>query len=412
MRLRGSAALGGLVLLACVAAYALAFVIFAATGVATSEAMWPLAVQLGSFLAFPVVGSLIVSQRPSNTVGWLFCAIGLGTATTAFSAGYVQHALAAHADAQFATGLVDVIGNVVWPLNLGLGTLLLLLFPNGKPPSPRWHIVLWPAVTAMAAEAVSSGLRPGPLEQNGLVMNPLGIAGAGRLMEALQSLGQSLLVPLVLAAIASLIVRYRRAAGVQRQQIKWFVYGAALMALTIAASIILAAMLTLSGQDPSNSVISTVGFSLGFVMLPVGAGIGVLRYRLYDIDFLINRTLVYGIVTVLLAAVYWGCVIASQSVLRGVTGQRSSVTIVASTFAIAGLFQPLRFRVQSAVDRRFYRAKYNTVRTLEHFAATLRNEVDLADLSEPLVAVVEETMQPAQVSLWLREPEPQKVSLG
>jgi len=401
--------LGWSVLLFCTAAYVVAAFAFSRSG--TPDQMRVTLVLLAAFFMYPVIGSLIVTQRPSNTVGWIFCAIGLGTATTAFSAGYVQQAVAAHADTQLMTGIVDAVGNAVWPLNVGLGSLLLLLFPDGRPLNRRWLIILLLDVVAIAAEVSSGLLQPGPLEKNGLVENPLGLRAAAPVISFVSAAGSLLLAPLALLAIVSVFIRYRRASGTQRQQIKWFAYGAALMALIIPVTIFATTLLTPNGQDTSNSAPSTIGFALGFVMLPLGAGIGVLRYRLYDIDVIINRTLVYGSLTALLAGVYFGSVIGMQQLARllvGAQGARNPLIIVLSTLLIAALFQPLRTRLQRTIDRRFYRAKYDAGKILATFGQALRSEVDLNNLQEHLLATVTETMQPAQVSLWLNPTQPSR----
>lgn len=398
--------LGGLLLVVCALAYALALLTFSMSGATWGQELITL-VQLTGFFAYPVVGSLIVSRRPSNTVGWLFCAIGLGTATTAFSAGYITHALATHADTQLATGIIDALGNGVWSLNLGLGALLLLLFPDGKPLSRRWRIVYGIAMAIIVAGSLSALLQPGPLETDGRVINPFGISAARPILVTVDFVTHLLFLPLVLLAIISVIVRYRRAAGIQRQQIKWFAFGAASM-----AAIIVITVLTFPDE---NSAGSTIGFALAFAMLPIGAGIGVLRYRLYDIDIIINRALVYGSVTAILVAVYFACVIGAQAIVQRLTGQANPppLVIVASTLLIAALFTPLRRHIQSFIDRRFYRAKYDAQKTLAAFGATLRNEVELTRLTEHLVAVVTVTMQPEHISLWLRMPDqPQHVAIG
>jgi hypothetical protein len=387
-------------LFACIAGASAGYLLFMSSGSPPPSVLTTLC----SFLAFPAIGALIVSRRPQNTVGWIFCAIGLGTGTTAFSGGFVQHAIATGADAQLATGLVDAIGNGLWIVNLGLGSLLLYLFPNGRLPSHRWRPFFWMDAAALVATSLSDLLQPGPLEQVGdrqLVVNPLGIPAVAPLLDAIDTIGHILLVPLVLAAIVSLIVRYRHAEGAQRQQIKWFVYGATLMALIIAVT---------TAVFPEQSVGSSLGFAVAFVMLPLGAGVGVLRYRLYDIDVIINRTLVYGSLTLLLALVYFGSVIGMQQAARVVTGQQASsnpLVIVLSTLLIAALFNPSRRRLQTAIDRRFYRSRYDAAKTLERFATSLRSEIELTELREHLLAAVDGTMRPAHVSLWLRPPERQ-----
>ena len=401
MKRHVSAAIAWLVLLGCIGIIAAALVLLAPIA-GTPQGYWVLTT---SFLAFPAVGALIVSRRPGNTIGWIFCAIGLGTAMTSFTAGYVQHTLAAHADAQLATGIIDALGNGAWPLNIGMGSLLLFLFPDGKLPSPRWRPAFWLDVVCIVSMILAGALQPGALESNGKVVNPIGIPGAGPLLDAVKNGAQTLFLVSVLAAIISVIVRYRHAAGVQRKQIKWFAYGAALIALIFTATVVIAPAVTPSNQDPSNSFVSNLGFSLGFVMLPIGAGVGVLRYRLYDIDVIINRTLVYGSLTVLLAAIYFAGVVGTQALVNAFSGQpkqQSPVAIVATTLLIAALFNPLRKRIQTFIDHRFYRRKYDAARTLARFGETLRSEVELDALRAHLLATVDETMQPAHVSLWLR----------
>lgn len=395
--------LGGLVLAVCGVAYAVAMVAFATTrtpGVTLGEQLSTL-MQLAGFFAYPVVGSLIVSRRPSNTVGWIFCAIGLGTATTAFSAGYIQHALAAHEDTQLATGLIDALGNGVWNLNLGLGSLLLFLFPDGKPISHGWRFIVWLDAITTALMVIAAWVQPGPLEAHGRVVNPIGLAPVGAVLNAVNVVGHVIFLPLVLLAVASVIVRYRRASGIQRQQIKWFALAAATMVLMIVVTVL--------AVPDGNSPLSTIGFALAFATLPVGAGIGVLRYRLYDIDILINRTLVYGAVTVLLAAVYFGSVVGMQHLATAIAGPHANenpLIIVVSTLLIAALFTPLRRRIQATIDRRFYRARYDSTKMLAAFGAALRSQTDLGMLGTHLVGIVEETMHPAHVSLWLRPPAP------
>lgn len=399
--------LGGLVLLACAPVYVLACLTFFSLGTWTPDQALGMLVQLAAFFAFPVVGALIVTQRPSNTVGWIFCAIGLGTAFTSFSAAYVQHALATNAGGAFAFGLIDAVGTAVWSLNLGLGLLLLSAFPDGKPLPGAWRLAFWVDVVTVAAVVLADLVHPGPLEANGLAVNPLGIAVLGPVLPAIDTAGHLLFIPLVLVAVASVIVRFRRAAGTQQSQIKWFAYGSGLLVLIIAITVIASDALTPSGQVSSNSVLSNVGFSLAFVMLPAGAGIAVLRYRLYDIDVLINRTLVYGSLTLALAAVYFGSVAAIQSLATRLTGERTlpPAAVVAPTLLIAALFAPLRRRLQRFIDRRFYRGKYDAAETLATFGAALRSEVDLPRLNEHLLTAVEEAMQPAHLSLWLQPSE-------
>jgi hypothetical protein len=348
-----------------------------------------------AFFTFPTMGALIIWQRPGNTVGWIFCFIGLGTAFTSFSAAFVQHALGKHTDTSFIVGLVDVLGNTVWPLNLGMATFLLFLFPTGRLPSPRWRFVFWLDVAVVALAALMGLFQPGYLESRNRVWNPLGIAGGTQFFDIVNIIGGPVFVFCALASVAAIIMRYAKSHDIQRQQIKWFALGtAAMVAILIPSFIVI----------PEQDTLSNITFALGIVMLPIGAGIGVLRYRLFDIDVIINRALVYGLLTAILAGVYFVGVVGVQTLLR--ISQSQPIVIVVTTLLIAALFQPLRRWVQGFIDRRFYRSRYDTRKTLDQFGASLRSEVELAHLTNSLLQTVEQTMHPAHVSLWMREKAP------
>jgi hypothetical protein len=277
----------------------------------------------------------------------------------------------------------------------GLGLLLtfvLLLFPDGRLPSPRWRLVAWLSAIDLAL-IVPTAIVAWPLRGPALLGDGESFGGTGGLFYIVSTAVIALMLVCGLASVVSLIVRFRRSQGIERQQLKWFTY----------AGIVTFALLVIS-----EFVFSRIGehwrrLLLPFVpSLPVAAAIAILRYRLYDIDVIIRRTLIYGALTSTLALVYFGSVVLLQSVFTAVGGQRSPVVIVASTLAIAALFNPLRHRVQDFIDRRFYRHKYDAAKTLATFSATMRDETDLDRLTETLVVVVEETMQPAHVSLWLK----------
>lgn len=364
------------------------------------------AVLMVSFLAFPTVGALVVSQRPTNLVGWLLCLAGLGTGITSFSAAYVQLALQHHADAQPMTAIIDLIGTLIWPINLATGILLLYVFPDGRALSVRWRVVVWALLLALAAMTLAQVVSPGPIETDGRVPNPLGVPALAGASTVIVNVAHQAMPVFVLLAIISLVTRYRRSAPGERQRIKWFVFGAALMIIFVGGGIGLASLIS---SDPNNLValaVSSVTFALGILALPVGVGVGVMRYRLYDIDIIINRTLVYGSLTAVLAALYFGLVIGAQVLTRIITGQQtqSPLVIVLSTLVIAGLFQPLRVRLQRTIDHRFYRSRYDAARTIAAFSVTLRQEVELARLREHLLGVVEETMRPTHTFLWLSKP--------
>jgi hypothetical protein len=281
----------------------------------------------------------------------------------------------------------------------GAAVLFLpLLYPAGRLPSPRWRLVAWLGLFALLLTSVSYAVRPGPMlsSEVPVAANPLGIAGAGGFLEALELVGFWLFIPLAVAAQASLLLRLRRARGVERQQLKWFVSAA--VALVAFFALFPLSLLLLG--DPGELVIDLIS---GVVILgfPVALGIAVLRYRLYEIDRLVNRTLVYGLLTALLGLVYAGGVFVLGRLLDP-AGGRSGLAVAASTLAVAALFQPARRRVQAAVDRRFNRRRYDATRTVEAFSARLRDQIDLDTLSAELLSVIDQTMQPTRASLWLR----------
>jgi len=349
-------------------------------------------------LTFPTVGALVASRRPENPIGWIFCAAGLVFSVGIFAESYAKYALHASSAPLFGVQFAAWLSSWTGPGLLLAAAFLFLLFPDGRLPSRRWRLVAWMAAIGSSLSALGVALEPGPLEANRSIANPVGIGGTlGGVVEVLGVVGAVVLNVGVLLSGISLILRLRRARGVQRQQLKWFVYSAVMMGSGFAASILFSSGL-------ANSIAWTLGI-LGFMVLPVATGIALLRYRLYDIDALINRTLVYGALTASLALVYFGSIVGLQYVFRALGGGESSLAVVASTLLIAALFSPLRRRVQGFIDRRFYRKKYDAVRTLETFSARLRDETDLDRLGGDLVAVVRETVQPEHASLWLRAPE-------
>jgi hypothetical protein len=349
-------------------------------------------------LAFPTVGAIIASRRPGNAVGWIFCAVGLCAGAEIFTVQYGVYALVTDPGSLPAGVIATWIGTWIWLPSVILAiTFLLLLFPHGRLLSPRWWPVAWIVAAVTIASAGLLALTPWDLLGPGVpAQNPFG-------MEVLRSVGVAIAIPIIVIGIStmflsvvSLVLRFRRSRGEERQQLKWFVYAGVLSVGTFLLPTFDAATLLQLVSMP---------------LLPVAAGVAILRHRLYDIDRLINRTLVYGSLTVLLAAAYAGCVVGLQVTLRVLTGQESTLAVFASTLVIAVLFNPLRRRVQGFVDRRFYRRKYDATKTLAAFSARLRKETDLASLSNELVGVVSTTMQPEHVSLWLRPEAAQKGEL-
>ena len=345
-----------------------------------------------AFGAFGLVGALIIWQRPGNTLGWVLAAVGLLAAWGASADTYVDQA-----SDENLLYLVSVwISLWYWFPLLGLTLIFTpLLFPDGRPPSPRWRFVAWGASLALALVVFLAAFRE-RITMPGINMdNPVGIPGIEDPEES--TLGTVLLgsfIIFVVLALASVVVRYIRSGGMQRQQIKW---------LLLATS--LSAFMVFFEEITSIELDTEILFAISIALFPASIAVAIFRYRLYDIDVIINRALVYGSLTAMLALVYVGGVVGLQYAFRALTGNESQLAIVASTLAIAGLFVPLRRRVQSFIDRRFYRRKYDAAKTLEAFGIRLRDETDLESLSNDLVNVVRDTMQPEHVSFWLA-PDP------
>jgi len=353
-------------------------------------------------LLFPTVGALVASRHPRNPIGWTFCGTSLILAGQGFAHKYADYALVVGQGS--LTGVKVMAWFSSWtgePTLLLSLVLLFLLFPNGRLPSGRWRPLLWTVIGASATFYLVGALTPGSLLTHRSITNPVGVGGA--LGDVLGTLGTISLVILLLACFASaisLILRLLRGSDQERQQLKWVVYPAAFSGVGLVVAYVGAYVF-------ASNVINALGYWMGvlaFLALPVFTGIAILRYRLYDIDVVINRTLVYGSLTAMLAVVYFGGVATTQAIFRALTAQEQQpqIAIVVSTLVIAALFNPLRRRIQSFIDRRFYRKKYDAAKTLEAFSAKLREETDLDALSDDLVGVVRETMQPAHVTLWLR----------
>jgi hypothetical protein len=276
---------------------------------------------------------------------------------------------------------------------------LFLLFPDGRPLSHRWRPLLWIVGIVVATSILVGAFYPGPISGLEPVRNPLGIERAREILVFASELLFYLFTALLLASAVSVYLRFRRGSGTERQQIKLLAYAAALLGVTALVGVVGDLLLGRLGWWFLLVIVAA------FLGIPLSIGAAMLHYRLYEIDSLINRTLVYGALTMLLALVYFGGVTATQAIFRALTGSDSQLAVVVSTLAIAALFQPLRRRIQAFIDRRFYRRKYDARKTLEAFSAKLRDETDLEALDDDLIGVVRETMQPAHVSLWLR-PDP------
>jgi hypothetical protein len=342
-------------------------------------------------LSFAAVGAVVTVKRPDNRVGWALSLSGLAQLAGGVCGGYAELALLAKPEAGLPAGAAaGAISDGSWtPIIAGI-FLLILLFPQGRLPSSRWRAVAWLVLVGLAAIwfliATSPGHLGAPLKA---YENPLAFASSKSYVVAVFPIIGICFVGTGLAGI-NLLLRFWRSRGVERQQFKWLAASAAFFV----------AMAPVALAFNYSGAVGAV-FAVALIALPVSVGIAVLRYRLYEIDVIVRRTLVYGVLSGGLAALYFGIVLALQLVFSSVAGG-SDLAIAGSTLAVAALFRPARRRVQAFVDRRFYRHKYDAERTLAAFAARLRDEIDLEALRAELTTVVAETMKPAHVSLWLR----------
>src|SRR5215213_5117350 len=354
------------------------------------------AILLVAIIGAPLLGGLIASHRPRNPYGWLWCGLGLGAALWMFAQTYYTFAMTVGVGSLLARNLVLFVGAWVgWVVVATLIPCVLLLFPDGKLPSRRWRLLMWPVVAAGAVFLIS-GLFASGLSPFAPTFNPFAVGGViGDVITRIRNVGMRVFLIAVIPAALSLVFRFHRAGGTERQQIKWLAYAAVLFGSIISIGV-------LGYEDLFSRTLSTLLVAFGFAGLYIAVGVAILRHRLYAIDVVINRTLVYGSLTAVLAAVYLGGVLVLQHAFRALTGEESQFAEVASTLIIAALFISLRRRIQSFIDRRFYRRKYDASKTLEAFSAKLRDETDLNTLRDDLMGVVSETMEPAHVSLWLR----------
>ena len=359
------------------------------------------AIALIGVVGAPVVGGLIASRRPRNPYGWLWLAFGAGLALQQLAHSYRAYARIAEPGTLIVPLTISEVLSLGGPTSLALAPFLILLFPTGRLPSRRWRPLAWIAAASGTVIVILNLIYGEADKVGGIVTILVSMAVFG----TFGAIGVSAF---------SLVVRYRRTRGVERQQLKWFAFAAVLAAFTLIAQQLLWVGTLLKvyflggelllGPHPSLENLRDAATN---VLLYTAVGIAMLRYRLYDIDIISNRTLVYASLTVSLVLVYFGGVVTTQTLFRAITGQEQlpQLAVVISTLAIAALFNPFRRRIQSTIDRRFYRSKYDAAKTLESFSTKLRDETDLDELSGDLVRVVRETVQPEHVSLWLREPE-------
>ncbi len=363
---------------------------------------------LAAELAIPSVGALVARRRPGNPLGWILLAAGLSMTLGDFADSYAVYGLLVRPGSLLGAGVMAWLSE--WtrgPTILGAFALAFLLFPEGRPLSPRWRPIVWLAAAITPLVGLVA-LEPGPLSDYPLVTNPFGIDGAaGRAIAILSNAAFFLLLLTLLLAAVSLILRFRRARGDERQQLKWFASGGAFVALAF-----LVAPIIWFTPGLNDTPLWPILFALAIVAISLSAGVAILKYRLYDIDLIIRRTLVYSVLSGLLLFVYFGSVVVLQTILRAITplggapsgaaGQQSQVVVVVSTLGIAALFNPLRRRIQDLIDRAFYRRKYDAALVLAAFRASARDEVELGPLVEQLLQAADETVRPEHVSLWLK----------
>ena len=374
--------------------------------VALGFLLWPVSevalvpLVLSTALPFATVGALVASRRPYNPVGWLFIAFGVAAALRFTGSQYATYALLTHPDSLPAGDFIASFAVHLWHPGLGFLVFSFLLFPHGRLPSRRWLIVAWVSTISCVTALVSGMLEYEFLynytwPENMSYVKPLFTGPVAEGAANVFWYSSMVILAMLFASGASLVLRLRRSVGEERQQLKWVVYSVALLAFAVPSTIFVIIML-----QSLESV--RIFFAVLFPLIPISVGIAILKYRLYDIDRIINRTLVYVLLTAILVALYFGGIVVLQRFFVVLTGQQSTLAIVASTLLIAAMFTPLRRRIQSFIDRGFYRKKYDARKTLEAFSSTLRDETDLGALSDDLVGVVRETMQPEHVSLWLR----------
>lgn len=350
------------------------------------------------YLAYSIVGALVVGRQPRLVIGWLLVGMGLSGTGTMFVDRYTAYAVLVDPNVPLGVTAGWLSGWLWMPGDIAITTFLPLLFPDGSLPSRRWRPVAWLSGLAMLLGAVRA-LRPGPVSENFPgVANPYAVPGA--LGEVLGRFESVLFVAWALAAVLSVValaVRLRRSRGVERQQLKWL--GSA-MAFVALAFVVVVPVYLLTDFSVAGGFVTGLP-AIGLTLVPVAAGFAILRYRLYDIDVLIRRTLVYATLSAVLAITYVAGVVLAGAALRPFT-VGSDLAVAISTLLVAALFQPIRRRVQDLVNRRFYRARYDAVRTIEAFTARLRDQVDIDAARSDLLGVVGATVRPAHASVWLR----------
>jgi hypothetical protein len=351
-----------------------------------------------AFLGTAVLGAVVTQRHPRLSIGWIFSAIGLPMVVTLALVRYAMNALVL--DGRVEVWVLWIMQWLWVPSITLLATALPLLFPDGAPPSKRWTPIARAIPAVIVVLVIAFGLRPGPFQPpfEG-IENPV---WPGAELPSWYTLALGLVqIPFTIVCFGGLLSRFRRSVGVERQQLKWFLFGVALMALFLVSGVVTEIVAGYQTALESSGVVAGILLAAPAVT----ATIAIMRYRLYDIDVLINRALVYGAASAVLVATYAAAVLLFQTLLRPFTGG-SDIAVAASTLLVVALFQPVRRRVQDAVDRRFYRSRYDASRAVDAFTSRLRSQVDIESVSTDLVGVVHDTLRPAHAALWIRERQP------
>ena len=351
-------------------------------------------------IEFALLAALIITHQPRNMIGWLMMGVPLASIMDFYSRGVLEQFPTPPAELTAPLFIAVLFNNITWLFLIFPLFFTMMLFPDGRPPSPRWRWILVAGLGLFAFLIIFISLSPSLslIENEEWIMaNPIGIQLDGTEFQGEAVVFAGLII-LTLLCITAPFARYRRAAGVEREQIKWLLYACGFFAIAYLPNFFIR-------DETGSPLVESMGwlFNLAVMAIPAAIAIAILRYRLYDIDVIIRKTLVYGLLTGLLLLVYFGSVVLLQGLFEALTGQSSPIVIVISTLLIAALFTPLQRRVQRAIDRRFFRQKYDAQRVLAQFAETARDEVELEALTAELLRVTHETVQPESVSFWLRE---------
>lgn len=346
------------------------------------------------------VGALVASQRSSNPIGWLFLAIQFLMSGHLFAQAYSEYGVERHPGTVPAPEIAAWLSLWLGLAGMGLFLHVFLHFPDGRLLSPRWRWVRDAATVGLVLGIFGFMVKPGPTDTIPSLDNPLGVRALEGFSSAIEGAGSFLLFCVAGLTIFSLVLRFKRSHGIERQQLKSFVFAVSLFPILFTVGNVVGAM-----DQSEEDYVAFVLIMVGLLLIPLSMGAAILRYRLYDIDLVINRTIVYATLTAVLGAMYVGLVFGFQAVLSPFTAQ-SDLAIAGSTLAVAALFRPVRIGVQDFIDKRFYRSKFDAERTASEFSTQLRDEVDLNAISSQLVELVRYTMQPSHVSLWLRSESP------